>query len=771
MFHLGRSTFVSLSARVLLAVTALGLSIPSLLGAAALDIQLTDVALEAGFQDRLDHGRSLVAADWNQDGWVDFYVGNPATPAFGDDSFILWNDGPDGEGRFTFTKGQVLLSGHIAFTAMAVDFDNDGDQDLFIGQGGQESIGFDYLFRNDDGVFVDVSTPAGIRGPIAPNGRPVPVATSSGTWADYDNDGDLDLYTASRVQFYTLQLPFDFGSRDSLFRNNGDGTFTDVSREAGLYTTRSTMTASWGDFDKDGWMDLFVPHFAPSGFLLYRNMGDGTFRQVPIDPADLGYSTRASWASSVNDFNGDGLLDIIAWGRRAQDGETESHALLINRGGWRFENLAEESGLVQPFVPATMGTALGDLDNDGYPEAFMASGGPSFGEADTLFHNTTAATGSLSFEEVSSLVDYPASPDPACVPPDPPAHVVAPAWVDHANMTPGTPGGETSVPFDSLPQEEIDPCNPAYPYRGHGSIFVDYDKDGDVDLAAVKGGTVVVRPDLWSGEPNRLFRNDGGNAQGNWLFAELDGTLSSRDALGAWIEVVTSDGGQDTRTWTRLWQGNTGFSVSGPRETHFGLGNHDTVEEVRVQWPSGARTSLTDVSVNTRLQIEETLSEAWTFEDGSFAGWTPIVGDWQTGDGELHQVSTLPAMAILAREARADVAVFGKITRRSGTGPLSLLGRVSADGRSFYGVMIADGKAWLVRSVDAQITPLGEAADVGPAIDGRAYLTRLEISGDTIFARVNGVNLGPVVDSAIATGSVGLASSGAQVSFDQIGIE
>ena len=128
---------------------------------AELAVTFEDIALEVGFQHR-SHGRALVAADWNDDGWVDFYVGNPALPAVADDeSFIVWNQGPDAEGNFRFTRGQVLFEQQVAFTASAADIDNDGDQDLFVGIGGQEGIGLDYLFKNEGGVFVDVSRQAG----------------------------------------------------------------------------------------------------------------------------------------------------------------------------------------------------------------------------------------------------------------------------------------------------------------------------------------------------------------------------------------------------------------------------------------------------------------------------------------------------------------------------------------------------------------------------------------------------------------------------------
>src|SRR5262245_41731739 len=144
------------------------------------DVSFKDIALDVGFQDRLSHGRALVIADFDNDGLTDFYLGNPGDPLVADDdSFIYWNEGQDNKGQYHFRKGAVLIKGDIAFTASAADYDNDGDEDLFVGIGGQEGIGLDHLFRNSGGVFTDVSDRAGIRGPKDRDGVSVPTATSS----------------------------------------------------------------------------------------------------------------------------------------------------------------------------------------------------------------------------------------------------------------------------------------------------------------------------------------------------------------------------------------------------------------------------------------------------------------------------------------------------------------------------------------------------------------------------------------------------------------
>lgn len=742
---------------------------PLALAQTSVNVTFTDIALEAGFQDRLGHGRALVAADFNRDGRVDFYVGNPSDPALSnDDCFILWNNGPDANGNITFTKGQVLFKGTICFTASAVDYDNDGDPDLFVGIGGQEGIGLDYLFRNDGGVFTDVSGIAGIRGPKDSNGNWVPTATSSGTWADYDNDGDLDLFVASRLHGDSLILPGNLGWRNSLFRNNGDGTFTDVTGAAGVGGTLSSMTSVWGDFDNDGWMDLYVPHYEPPGFQLYRNNKDGTFTEVPLDEAALSYGTRASWAASVAEFNNDGWLDVISFARGVVE-TNDSHALLINHGNWSFTNEALSSGLAIAGVkpPRVMGTAVGDLNNDGYPDVFMGNGGPDIGEIDKLYLNNYTAQTGLTFEDISNLIDFPAPPDPNCVPPSVNSASNGPSFI-HPDMTQGTADDGVSISTSAL-SSAIDPCNPPYPYRGHGAMFIDIDKDGDLDLLVVKGGTEIVEPDIWSGEPNRYFRNDGGNAK-NWLFIELEGTVGNRDALGSGIKVTASQGGSNPRNIFQQWQGNTGFSASGPREVHFGLGDGDTVDQIKVNWPSGVETVLTGVSINQRLKVSEGTIFSSNFNGGAANGWTPLMGSWSVVDNEYVQGASGKAMAINTSGSLADYSVVGKLTYISGNKQMGLLGRVSPDGMTYYGAILLDSKAQLYKSIGGTLTPLGSPVAISPMKPGRSYIVRLTLNGSSIQMSVDRQVSPAVNDASIASGSIGLSTNNSSAAFDNVAV-
>jgi hypothetical protein len=247
---------------------------------------------------------------------VDFYLGNPGDPLVAsDESFILWNKGPDEAGQYHFEKGQVLIKGDIAFTAAAADYDNDGDEDLFIGIGGQEGIGLDHLFRNSGGVFTDVSGGAGIRGPKDAQGRFVPKATSSGTWADYDNDGDLDLFVAVR---YVVQIAAGCPGRaqQPIPQRRARRLVHGRHGRGGRGQHREQHDRSLGRLRQRRVGGPLRPHRMagwpdhPAGFELYRNMHDGTFRRVPIRPEQVNFGTAANWASSAADFNNDGWIDI-----------------------------------------------------------------------------------------------------------------------------------------------------------------------------------------------------------------------------------------------------------------------------------------------------------------------------------------------------------------------------------------------------------------------------------------------------------------------------
>jgi hypothetical protein len=615
----------------------------------------------------------------------------------------------------------------------------------------------------------DISQQAGIKGPMDGNGHWVMHATSAAMAFDYDKDGCLDLFVASRNNAHSEHLLGNLGWRDSLFHNNcdGTGTFTDVSVAAGLDDTGSSMTPAIGDFDGDGWPDIFVPHWDSNGslgFQFYRNQHDGTFRKIYVDPNSINYGTQAGWAAGVADFNNDGLLDIMVWGKPFGS-DPDTHVLLINNGNWTFTNEAESSGITGAGVtaPYVMGCMIGDVDNDGYPDLIMGNGAPTFGAEDSLWLNQYATNGYLSFTDMSSLIDFPAPYDPNC-------H--SPSKLDNTGFITDnlkqffTSAMECDMPSNYIPaqtEKPTDLCKAPYPYRGHGILLWDYDQDGDLDIFMSKGGPAAMTDTV---APNRMFRNDGGNAN-NWLYLNLTGTLSNRDAIGSRIQVVASQNGANQRSIYMDALSNSNFESSGPHEIHFGLGSDTTVDQVIVNWPSGIQTVMNGVGINQRLSITENTLTSSNFNNGQATGWTPLSGTWSVQNGVYQQNSTVLSSSVNGSYVSSDYTVVGKLTYLSGSGQISLMGRTDATAHNGYGVQIQGTQAQLFKVVNGSKTFLGNTVTIDPMTPNRSYIVALNMTGTHLTMRVDG-QIATVTDSSIAKGGLALVTNGVTASFDNI---
>ncbi len=536
------------------------------------EVTVTDLGLLTGFQGafqgQLQHGRAIVASDFDLDGRVDFYLGNP-----GDFSNVLRNvEGPDGRPRFEFV--QTLVEGELAWGGAGLDYDNDGDTDLFITNGGNEGIGFNRLFRNEfvergELSFTDVSEAAGITGPV-PEGEtePIPVASGNAAVTDYDRDGDSDVFisvnlvaeSAFSVQICSPRagapsLEAEAG-RDILWRNEGNGTFQDVTYEVGLADARvATRNSSWLDADADGDQDLFLSNVDTANEVMLNQLvetGVPTFttgNQLLAAPGhDLSFPLSAV-STAPHDLNQDGRMDLLVFSKASSQAVEEGspylagHALWLNEpSGWR--NVAQETGILDRFhdyQPGVMGSQIGDLNLDGRPDIYVGNGGVDTGTVDVLFISTGGPDDPLAFVPATRLTDFEA---------------------------PRQAGLEY----------------PVYPYRTHGTVIVDVDNNGTNELAVIEGGPAV---EWWAREPNRLFEFDWGTAPPPFVKVKLvgDGLTVPVDAIGSRVMVHTA--GEPSRDFHETVQVGHGFSAHVLYDLNLVLPGAEGVEWIEVTWTDG----------------------------------------------------------------------------------------------------------------------------------------------------------------------------------------
>jgi tetratricopeptide (TPR) repeat protein len=434
-----------------------------------------------------------------------------------------------GDGTFEDRSESAGLQGQpLSVNAAQADFDNDGRLDVIMVRGGWENAARLTLLHNiGQGRFEDVTIATGLGEPIA---------SHSAAWGDFDNDGRVDLYVCGEFASSSAGLFADDSSlihadprnHCRLYRNNGDGTFTDVADKAGVRNDRYAKGAAWGDFDNDGDADLFVSNFGEDN-RLYRNNGDGTFVDVA---RELGVTERAaSFACGFIDYDNDGRLDLFVddygatleqWvagmiGRR-QPGSSHPH-LYHNEGPSGFHDVASSAGMDRPAL--AMGMGIGDVDNDGFLDIYLATGRPDYSALmpNVLYKNVDGRH----FEDIST--------------------------------SSGT----------------------GHLQKGHGVSFADHDGDGDLDLFVEVGGAVPG-----DRAHNLLFRNPG---QGrHWLGVKLVGQQTNRAAIGARIEArfTTRDG--STRSVYRQIGATSSYGGSSLVE-HIGLADAEALDALTVTWP------------------------------------------------------------------------------------------------------------------------------------------------------------------------------------------
>ncbi len=423
----------------------------------------------------------------------------------------------DGDGRFSRRTVEAGLEGIFGgLNVTSADYDNDGDLDALVLRGGWFGrLGRhpNSLLRNDgNGTFVDVSYLAGIAG--------VDYPTQTAAWGDYDHDGDLDLYVGNEA---TPSLPYPC----QLFRNEGNGTFVDVAKQAGVENLRTAKGVAFGDYDGDRWPDLYVSNVGDEN-RLYRNLGNGTF--VDVAPK-LGVTRPIrSFPLWFFDFDNDGALDLFVasyWANLryvAPDlfgakSEAERSCLYRGDGKGGFTEVGAELGLTRITNP--MGCNYGDLDNDGWLDFHLGTGNPGY---DGLMPNLTYRNaGGRRFEDVTSAGRF--------------GHL----------------------------------------QKGHAVCFADFDNDGDQDVFEQMGGA-------YPGDafPDVLYENPGfGN---HWLKVRLVGTRSNRCAIGARLHLEIDEDGTRRSLWRHV--GTGGSFGANPLRQEVGLGKATEVALLEVFWPT-----------------------------------------------------------------------------------------------------------------------------------------------------------------------------------------
>jgi hypothetical protein len=483
-------------------------------------VEFTDIAARIGL-DKTSGGRGIAIFDYDNDGYLDIAI------AAAHGGCNLYHN--NGDGTFTDVSiGSGIDKSVNTFALLAGDYNNDGFVDLYITRLGFYGGEGELLRNNGDGTFTNVTEEAGLNlwGPAF-----------SAAWVDYDGDGFLDLFIANN-----LGGLFDRKTPNRLFHNNGDGTFTETTEQAGIKTVWPTIGCAWGDYDNDGRPDLFVSN-AMGRSQLYHNNGDGTFKDVSEQAGvtEPCFGTPAAWW----DYDNDGWMDIaqFVWSdhedvihtMRFGEGPADSFPMRIyhnNRDG-TFTQVNRELGMNGAW--GTMSANVGDVNNDGYMDVVLGNGSPKMDRLDPMvlmefdgykFRNTTFAAGL------------------------------------------------------------------AYRGKSHGVTMADLFGDGRMSILVASGGQYpgdLLTTSVYY--PNRLA--------GNYVNIRLVGVMSNRSAIGARVSVQA-----DGRWQHREVSGGTNFGFL-PLEQHFGFGAIDTLDAIEIRWPSGLKQRFEGFAINKTYEFTE----------------------------------------------------------------------------------------------------------------------------------------------------------------------
>ena len=526
--------------------------------------QLSDVGAKAGLTHPVVYGgvdsKSYIIEvvgcgieflDYDNDGWLDIFVlngtrleGNPAGA-----TNRLYKNNRDGTFTDVTAKAGLTRSGWASAITVG-DYDNDGFEDIFITYYGHNVL----YHNNSNGTFSDVTERTGLAQKSVQYG-------SGCSWVDYDRDGRLDLFVANYLNTTLDKLPkpgenpdctwkgvaVNCGPRGlppgfvQLFHNNGDGTFTEVSKTSGVAAAGGSypMTVVAADYDNDGWPDIYVACDSTPSWL-FRNQHDGTFHEEALERgvalSEDGME-QAGMGLAVGDCDLDGNLDIFK-----TNFADDTNVLYRNDGKGNFDDITIRSGIGVETRYVGWGTGMVDLDNDGYPDLFIA-------------------TGSVYPEVERKLPSYPFH---------------SPRLV-FRNLGDGR--------FEEL-VEEAGP-GIADTHASRGCAFGDFDNDGDMDVLVMN-----------MNEPPSLLRNDV-TSGGHWLKVLLVGSKSNRSAIGSRVTVIYGK----LRQAQEVLAQSSFYSVN-DRRLHFGIGA-EVSADLSIRWTNGATENISKVAANQLVIIRE----------------------------------------------------------------------------------------------------------------------------------------------------------------------
>ena len=528
------------------------------------DARFTDVTAAAGLTrptvyGSVDNPQYIVEAigcgaaflDYDNDGWLDIFLLNGRTLEGVPEgtSNRLYRNNRDGTFTDVTAEAGLIRDGWSSAVCVG-DYNNSGFDDLFVTYWGQN-----VLYRNNgDGTFTDVTAEAGLSRPEVRWG-------SGCTFVDYDRDGYLDLFVANYLEFDFDAVPLPGESsvcvwqgvpvicgprglphgRNLLYRNNGDGTFTDVTERAGIAAATETygLTAVAADFDNDGWQDIYVAgDSSPS--LLFRNNHDGTFTEEALErgcAVSEDGAEQAGMGVGVGDYDLDGSLDIFK-----THFFDDTHVLYRNDGSGFYEDRTLRAGLGYETRYVGWGTGMADFDNNGLPDIFLVTGSVYPQVAET-YERYPSATPRVLFRNLGS-------------------------------------GRFEGLADEAGPELAAAHCS-------RGCAFGDFDNDGDMDILIVN-----------LNEPPTLLRTDVAGG-GNWLKVKLIGTQSNRSAIGATVIAVYGD-----RRQAQAVMSQSSFHSASDSRLHFGLGSAEAAD-IEVRWPSGESEILEGMQANALVRVEE----------------------------------------------------------------------------------------------------------------------------------------------------------------------